>query len=78
MPVEDDHFVYNYCTYPDNKNDPRCEPLYTHPLKQKPLTDEQINEIWDGHIIHWKDINKTIINPIVFARAFEKYHGIGE
>jgi hypothetical protein len=35
MPVEDGHWVWNYCTYPDNKDDPRCEPLYTHPQPKR-------------------------------------------
>jgi hypothetical protein len=44
MPVEDDHWVYNFCQFPDNKSNPNLEPLYTIP-PQRPwvgLTNEQI------------------------------------
>jgi len=41
MPVGDGHWVWNYCTYPDNKDDPCCEPLYTHPKGWVGLTDEE-------------------------------------
>jgi hypothetical protein len=38
IPVEDGHWVYNFCQYPDSKDDPRLEPLYTspQPLQQEP------------------------------------------
>ena len=47
MPVEDGHWVWNYCTYPDNKDDPRCEPLYTTPQQRTwvGLTDEEIDDL---------------------------------
>jgi hypothetical protein len=46
-----------------------------HPLPWKPdelwqgLTDEEINNLWDGHIV--PVFGKNGINPIVFARAIE-------
>ena len=44
-------------------------PLYTQPPKRKPLTDEEISDLWDGHTV--PVFGKTGINPIVFARAIE-------
>jgi hypothetical protein len=41
-------------------------PLYTHPPKRKPLTDEEMDEIW---------FNSKSFESIV--RAVEKAHGIG-
>ena len=80
MPVEDDHWVWNYCTYPDNKDDPRCEPLYTTPQQRpsrsdiKPLTDEQISDLW------CKTSNTEFVtaDTHVFAKAIEAAHGIKE
>jgi len=54
------------------------EPVYTTPQQRKPLTDERIDEMWAQHCVVWKRINKTLINPIVFARAIEAAHGIKE
>jgi len=48
------------------------------PQPSKPLTDERIDEMWAQHCVVWKRINKTLINPIVFARAIEAAHGIKE
>jgi len=48
MPVGDGHWVWNYCTYPDNKDDPCCEPLYTHPKGWVGLTDEETMQTWEG------------------------------
>lgn len=42
--------------------------------KQKPLTEEEISNIWDGHVV--PVFGKNGINPIVFARAIERAHGI--
>jgi len=53
-----------------------AEPLYTTPPQRKPLTDERISGLWDGHTI--PVFGKTGINPIVFARAIEAAHGIKE
>ena len=44
-------------------------PLYTAPPQRKPLTDEEINSLWDGHVV--PVFGKNGINPIVFARAIE-------
>ena len=38
------------------------------------LTDEEIRNLWDGHVI--PVFGKNGINPIVFARAIEAAHGI--
>jgi hypothetical protein len=39
-----------------------------------PLTDEEISQLWDGHVV--PVFGKNGINPIVFARAIERAHGI--
>jgi hypothetical protein len=44
-------------------------PLYTAPRQWQGLTDEEINNLWDGHIV--PVFGKNGINPIVFARAIE-------
>ena len=54
----------------------RFEPLYTSPPARKPLTDEQIRNIWDGHIV--PVFGKNGINPVVFARLIEAAHNIKE
>ena len=58
MPVEDDHWVYNFCQFPDDKLNPNLEPLYTTPPQRSwvGLTNEQImdctyhmakeNDVW--------------------------------
>ena len=49
--------------------------LYTSPPAQrKPLTDEQIEDIWADCPIDWDDQ----INILTFARAIEAAHGIKE
>jgi len=45
-----------------------------HPPQRKPLTEEDISNIWDGHIV--PIFGKNGINPVVFARAIERAHGI--
>jgi hypothetical protein len=49
---------------------------YTAPTPRKPLTDEEISVLWEGHIV--PVFGKTGINPVVFTRAIERAHGIGE
>lgn len=44
------------------------------PPQRKPLTDEQISSLWDGHTV--PVFGEIGINPIVFARAIEAAHGI--
>jgi hypothetical protein len=39
------------------------------PAQRKPLTEEEINSLWDGHVV--PVFGKNGINPIVFARAIE-------
>jgi hypothetical protein len=46
----------------------------TAPPQRKPLTEEEISTLWDGHTI--PVFGKTGINPSVFARAIEAAHGI--
>ena len=46
-------------------------PLYTHPPKRKPLTDEEIKSIAQAH--QWTAPRAVI----AFARAIEHAHGIG-
>ena len=60
---------------PEGKYMRNVKPLYTAPPQRKPLTDEEISNIWDGHIV--PIFGKNGINPIVFARAIERAHGIG-
>ena len=49
-------------------------PLYTAPPQRKPLTEGEISNIWDGHVV--PVFGKNGINPIVFARAIERAHNI--
>lgn len=42
--------------------------------QRKPLTDEEIRNLWDGHVV--PVFGKNGINPIVFARAIEAAHNI--
>ena len=44
--------------------------------QRKPLTDEEISSLWDGHTV--PVFGEIGINPIVFARAIEAVHGIKE
>jgi hypothetical protein len=44
-------------------------PLYTTPPQRQPLTEEQIDAIWDEE--------KVFANPYEIARAIERKHGIG-
>ena len=44
--------------------------------QRKPLTDEEISSLWDGHTV--PVFGEIGINPIVFARAIEAAHGIKE
>ena len=39
-----------------------------------PLTDGQLSTLWDNHVV--PVFGKNGINPIVFARAIERAHGI--
>tara|TARA_R110000868_G_scaffold250357_1_gene506865 strand:+ start:1253 stop:1741 length:489 start_codon:yes stop_codon:yes gene_type:complete len=49
---------------------------YVAPPQRKPLSDEEIRNLWDGHTV--PVFGKNGINPIVFARAVEAAHGIKE
>jgi hypothetical protein len=63
MPVEDDHLVWNYCTYPDNKDDPRCEPLYTRPQPKRE---------WVGlTVMEAVELELATNHPREFAAAIE-------
>ena len=46
------------------------QPLYTTPQQRKPLTDEQIEEIWESTASYYNNCD--------FARAIEAAHGIKE
>ncbi len=46
----------------------KVRPLYTTPPQRKPLTDEQIEELWDS--------TSSYYNVCDFARAIEAAHGI--
>lgn len=53
------------------------QPAPVQPVKdeRKPLLEAQISAMWAEHErTAW---GKTFINPIVFARAIERAHGIG-
>ena len=49
---------------------PECQPLYTSPPASKPLTDEQIMEMYNEP--------RSDAEMLEFARAIEAAHGIGE
>ena len=49
-------------------------PLYTTPPQRKPLTDEEIEDIWADCPVDWDDK----INVLTLARAIEAAHGIEE
>ena len=46
------------------------DPLYTTPPQRKPLTDEEIQELWESTASYY--------NVCDFARAIEAAHGIKE
>ena len=54
----------------------RCQYDTSPPAQRKPLTDEEISSLWDGHVV--PVFGKNGINPVVFARAIEAAHGIKE
>jgi hypothetical protein len=49
------------------------QPLYTHPPQRKPLTEEEIVDLWAGVSMDYDDQ----ISIIEMARAIERAHGIG-
>ena len=49
-------------------------PLFTAPTPRKPLTEDEIVDIWAGVSMGYDDE----INIIELARAIERAHGIGE
>ena len=52
-----------------------AEPLYTTPQQRKPLTSEQIDEIYFDSTL---DIDRQYNQLYAFARALEAAHGIQE
>ena len=58
----------------DEKHFDQLQPLYTAPQAQQPLTDEQIESIWDSTLSD--DVGITALRKI--ARVIEAAHGIGE
>ena len=51
-------------------------PLYTNPLQRKPLTDEQIDDIWNRYCDEMGEASINDAHDI--ARAIEAAHGIKE
>lgn len=51
-------------------------PLYTHPPRREPLTDEAIRELWSWASTHEAEKAATT-QQHAFARAVERAHGIG-
>ncbi len=50
-------------------------PLYTEPQQRKPLTDEEIDDIWNRYC---DEMGEASINDAYdIARAIERAHGIG-
>ena len=56
-----------------NKDNP---PLYTTPPQRKPLTDEEIEDMWQQYCKQWKTGEKIVIQFVDFARAIEAAHSI--
>ena len=53
----------------------RIVALYTHPPQRKPLTDEEIDDIWNRYC---DELGEASINDAHdIARAIERAHGIG-
>lgn len=44
---------------------------------REPLTEEQIELLWEQHGRYWPLTDTTLISPQIFARAVERAHGIG-
>ena len=75
----------HYVTYEDNEDYERAfieehpqdanwiARLYTAPFQRKPLTEEEIKQIFDACLETWRLGESTY----QFARAIEKAHGIG-
>ena len=54
-------------------------PLFKAPQpSQKPLTDEQIEAMWQEYCKQWKTGEKIVIQFVDFAKAIEAAHGIKE
>ena len=68
-------YALSFAGFPPRNDADHVNLLYAAAPQAKPLTDEQISRIWDGHVI--PVFGKNGINPIVFARAIEAAHGIG-
>ena len=67
-------FDCRYSTDNQQAIDRIAECIQRHTAHRKPLTDEEIRNLWDGHVV--PVFGKNGINPIVFARAIEAAHGI--
>ena len=48
-------------------------PLYAHPPKRQPLSDEYIERV----ILNWDDVDEDM-DLVEFARVIEKAHGISD
>ena len=71
-------FIDMAAAWPETSADSRTwdHVMVYAPTPRKPLTDEEISVLWEGHTV--PVFGKTGINPVVFARAIERAHGIGE
>ena len=69
-----------HCVFDAESDGGVCRPLYTTPPQRKPLTDEEIEDIWKQVISQDNGRNAHLSNqPFVYiARAIEAAHGIKE
>ena len=68
---EPDYYLWHdefHEQHPTNEGDPDVYPLYTHPPKREPLSEDEIVALW---------ANKSPANEFECVRLVEKAHGIG-
>ena len=70
------HFERREQTLRDEVVNPIWTPLYTHPQPKQPLTDEQIDDIWNRYCDEMGEASINDAHDI--ARAIEAAHGIKE
>ena len=60
-------------------SDHECVPLYTHPQPRQPLTDDAVIGVAKSIGIEFRDedLDEQIDDILAFARAIERFHGIG-
>jgi hypothetical protein len=54
------------------------QPFYTTPQQRKPLTDEQLEVIWENHQFNSRPSEVSFANRMNLMRAIEAAHGIKE